>query len=76
MSNITEQAKAGHAQRVNEQDIPDEGKQPRQWMVYGICIVTAKDRKEANAKAIAGELDKPWESMDDVGGFYEPEPAP
>lgn len=69
---ITDQVKAGHAQRAHEQNIPDETN--RQWVVYGVAVVTAKDRREATDKAKAGQLTEAWEPLDDVGGFYEPEP--
>lgn len=48
--------------------------EPRKWMVYGVAIVTAVDRREATDKAKRGELDGPWDTLDDVGGFFEPEP--
>lgn len=71
---VIEQVKAGHAERAAEQQIPAEGEQPRQWMVYGVAIVSAKDRREATDKAKAGQINQPFTVMDDVGGFYEPEP--
>lgn len=70
--NITDKVKAGQANRAYEQDI-EEGT-ARKWMVYGLVIVTAKDRREATDKAKAGQTDEPWEVLDDVGGFFEPEP--
>lgn len=71
---VTAQAITGHKVRTEDQDIRDEGDAPRQWMVWGVAVVTAKDRQEATDKAKAGQLDQPWEALDDVGGFYEPEP--
>ena len=70
--NKTDIVKAGHAERVYEQCVDES--ELRTWMVYGVVIVEARDRREATDKAKAGQLAEPFEVLDDVGGFYEPEP--
>lgn len=57
--------------RIENQD--GEGQQ-REWMVYGLAIVQASTRAEAIAKAQRGEVVEAWETLNDEGGFFRPEP--